>query len=479
MITDLLAATILGLLVAGAGVAARFAWQRTVAGFVVAALLGAEVVLLGLLFVGLASTVFVAEPWLDVALRPLFIPVLGLLLAAGAVGGLSWLLSRIHGDTRRSGAAALLGLGLVLAVGTLALGIRLDQQEPPPTAEGERRLTEYPRQVPALTLPRGFVLREVVPPQTLRNPTAFVRSPDGTLYVATADGIVALSDTDGDGTLDLLRPFAPEVSPAFGLAVFQDALYAASAGSLLRLRDTDGDGRADSTEALVEGLPHFVYAFHSNNGLTFGPDGKPYMTVGGTSDHGPEEHRWGGTILRIEPDGTEAAVHARGFRNPYDLAFCPDGRLFATDNGPDQLDAELLYRPADEVNLVQAGADYGYPDFYGYPPPWSQSEAPVALLPLSSAATGITCHSGASFPPTYRHNLFVTLWGSLAIPEETGKKVVRVTLEEQAGQTVGKVSDFLTELDHPIDVVEDTDGSLLILDHGRGLIYQVSYAAEG
>ena len=134
------------------------------------------------------------------------------------------------------------------------------------------------------------------------------------------------------------------------------------------LEDSDLDGTVDFQRLIVDGLPSFTYDAHSNNGIAVGPDERLYITLGGTSDHGPEEPPTAGSILVSDLDGSNLQVFARGLRNPYDLTFTPPGDLIVTDNGPDSQDHSLNWSPPDEIKLVREGGDYGYPDFFGYPP---------------------------------------------------------------------------------------------------------------
>jgi glucose/arabinose dehydrogenase len=102
----------------------------------------------------------------------------------------------------------------------------------------------------------------------------------------------------------------------------------------------------------------------------------------------------------------------------------------------------------------------------------------VALLPLRAGATGIVCHDGAGLPEGYAGNLFVTLWGSFAA-EETGRRVMRVQLSETAAIGVtGTTTEFASGFGHPIDILEDTDGSLLVLDFEHGQLFRIRYAGE-
>ncbi len=328
---------------------------------------------------------------------------------------------------------------------------------------------------PDLVVPDQFQIEAVSAPGAFDRPTAFAQGEPGQLYVANANGIELPVDTTGDGHFDRVTHFALDSAWVLGLAYRERDLYAADAGRLLRLRDANGDTVADGNQLLLAGLPTNLYGGHSNNGLAFGPDGRLFMTVGGTSDHGPELVANAGVILAFDLESGDLTSYASGFRNPYDLTFCPSGQLFASENGPDGLDDTLIFRPPDEVNLVLEGRNYGYPDFFGYAPYWAGVEWPIALLPVSGAATGIICYSGDGFPATFQGSLFVTLWGTLTLDVETGRRLMNIELEDIDGRVSGVLSEFATGFEHPIDVIQDSDGSLLVLDYGLGQLSRISY----
>ncbi len=328
---------------------------------------------------------------------------------------------------------------------------------------------------PELVMPEQFQIEAVSALGAFDRPTAFVLGERGQIYVANANGIELAADSTGDGHFDRVTHFALDSPWVLGLAYLGGNLYAADGGRLLRLRDGNGDTVADVHQVLIAGLPTNLYGGHSNNGLAFGPDGRLFMTVGGTSDHGPELVANAGVILAMDLETGALTSYASGFRNPYDLTFCPSGQLFASENGPDGLDDTLIFRPPDEVNLVLEGRNYGYPDFFGYAPFWADVESPIALLPVSGAATGIVCYSGTGFPDVFQNSLFVTLWGTLTFEIETGRRLMNVRLEEINGRVFGVLSEFATGFEHPIDVIQDRDGSLLVLDYGLGQIFRISY----
>jgi len=70
-----------------------------------------------------------------------------------------------------------------------------------------------------------------------------------------------------------------------------------------------------------------------------------------------------GAILRCNPDGSNLEVVAWGLRNPYGIAFHPDGRLFATEHGIDERSGRYIVGDYDDCYEITEGAWYGWPDF--------------------------------------------------------------------------------------------------------------------
>jgi glucose/arabinose dehydrogenase len=199
--------------------------------------------------------------------------------------------------------------------------------------------------------------------------------------------------------------------------------------------------------------------------MVFGADGKLYLTNGSTCDDCVEGDERSATILQANADGSGLRVYARGLRNPYDLVFDTRGRLWATDNGSDAPCATI-----DELNLITDGGDYGWP----YRPacdPYRDGVAPAASLGLHTASTGIDVYDGAHFPGAYRGNLFLTLWGSLAYTPELGPGLYRAVVDGAA-----RVERFGSGFQHPIDVVVDRGGTLLVVDYGSGKLYRIAYS---
>ena len=317
-----------------------------------------------------------------------------------------------------------------------------------------------------IELPEGFSAFVVA--EGFVQPTALAINAQGALFLTESGRVLRLEDGNGDGIFEGHVVFAEDLPQTTGIAFSPDGdLYVSSKGQVVILSDTDGDFRADTTVEVATGLPN---GNHQNNGIAFGPDGKLYITNGSTCNECDEDDERSATILQANPDGTELRVFASGLRNPYDLVFDPEGRLWATDNGSDP-----PCNTIDELNLVEDGGDYGWP----YEPACDSSQSgspPVADLGFNTASTGIDYYGGSHFPETYQGNLFVTLWGNLPFaPEPAGHLLMRAIITESADGPTATVEEFASGFENPIDVLVDIDGTLLVLDFTSGTLYRIVY----
>lgn len=159
-----------------------------------------------------------------------------------------------------------------------------------------------------------------------------------------------------------------------------------------------------------------------------------------------------GAIFRLAPAGGAIELVAWGLRNPFGLAFAPDGALYATDNAYDNRGSRPVFGAGDLLWRVERGAWHGWPDFHGaapladqrYRPPGEDAPTPVLAehpnRPPSPAAV-FAVHSSSngldfSHDPIFGHvgQAFVAQFGDMA-PEvgkvwaPVGYRVVRVDVE--------------------------------------------------
>ncbi|MDT7728554.1 MAG: hypothetical protein QOI21_5130 [Actinomycetota bacterium] len=191
--------------------------------------------------------------------------------------------------------------------------------------------------------------------------------------------------TGGEGGL-----LGLEIGPDFASDHWLYAYHTASEGNrVIRIKYENGALVQSSYQILIQGIAKNRY--HNGGRLRFGPDGKLYATVG-DAQNGANAQNSGslnGKILRINPDGTIPAdnpfgnaVWSMGHRNPQGLDFDSKGRLWAAEFGDNSF---------DEVNLIQKGGNFGWPNCEGNQGTCGGYIAPKMTWPTSQASpSGLT-----------------------------------------------------------------------------------------
>ena len=344
---------------------------------------------------------------------------------------------------RRLAAAAV----ATLALGTSTAGAR-------PAASGR------------VVVPAGFRVEMFA--RGLSHPTAMAYGPDGRIYVTQTEGAL-VRVTHGTKKP---RVVAHGLRVPLGLAWNRRTLFVSEEGRLERwvLR---GDRLVKRT-VIVSGLP---FGEHQQDNVVFGRDGRLYLGSGSTCDACRERDRRSAAILSLRPDGRDLHVYASGLRNPYGLAVQPGtGRLYATVNGQDDLGTSSDPEPADTLALVKHGA------FYGWPHCWADARTlrlagrcrgvtpPAAYLEPHASADGLSFYTGKTFPRAYQGNLFVAEWGQYD-SHRFGRRVVRVELGP--GGRARRVVSFASGIAHPLALLVDRGGGLLVADWGSGVVYRI------
>lgn len=246
------------------------------------------------------------------------------------------------------------------------------------------------------------------------------------LFTAHSEQVRLIEDPNGDGRYDRSSVFsdgynAVEDGAAAGVLSIGDRIWFTCIPALWELRDADGDGQAEEKRAIATGFGvHNAFYGHDLHGLTFGPDGKIYFSIGDRGLHvetpaGTLENPDSGAVLRCNPDGTELELFATGLRNPQELAFNELGDLFTGDNNSDSGDrARLVY--------VVEGMDAGWRMFYQYLPdrgPFNREkvwhpqndEQPARIVPpianLGDGPSGLVHYPGTGLPAEYDGAFFL------------------------------------------------------------------------
>ncbi|PZT78071.1 MULTISPECIES: PQQ-dependent sugar dehydrogenase [unclassified Streptomyces] len=215
----------------------------------------------------------------------------------------------------------------------------------------------------------------------LNSPWGLAALPGGDLLVGSRDkGTITRVDAEsGEKKLIGAVPgVAPEgeggllgiaVSPDFGSDHLVYAYFTtASDNRIARMiydenASTPGQSLG-APDTILRGIPKG--AIHNGGRIAFGPDGMLYAGTGetGDGDRARDEDSLAGKILRMTPDGeplhgnpkADSVVYSYGHRNVQGLAWDADKRLWASEFGQDTW---------DELNLIEPGGDYGWPDAEG------------------------------------------------------------------------------------------------------------------
>src|SRR5262245_37839485 len=324
-------------------------------------------------------------------------------------------------------------------------------------------------------LPPGFVIEKVAEAPLVEHPMMACFDERGRLFIAESAGqnlpakeliktppnfIRVLDPADESGRFHKGHVFADKLTFPMGVLWHEGALYTCSSGALWKLEDTKKTGVADKRTELVK-----KFGFTGNaadvHGPFLAPDGRLYWCEG---RHGHEIQRPDGTtlkgkaarIFRCRPDGSDIeVVCGGGMDNPVEIAFTPEGEPFATVN-------ILHARPARGDGIIYAieGGVWPYHDVYKEFPQTGE------LLPAAAdlgwvAPSGLMRYRSESLGKEYRNNLFSAQFNR--------SRIQRHIVERDGAGFKIKTEDFLVSSDknfHPTDVLEDADGSLLVIDTG-------------
>jgi glucose/arabinose dehydrogenase len=213
----------------------------------------------------------------------------------------------------------------------------------------------------------------------------------------------------------------------------------------------------EAPQPILTGIP--VNTYHDGGRIKFGPDGMLYVSTGdaGDSENSQDRNSLGGKILRIEPDGSippdnpfpNNPVYSYGHRNVEGLAWDARGRMYASEFGENTW---------DEVNRIEAGRNYGWPEVEGRGGEDQGFVDPITVWPTSEASP-----SGAEIMvdgaiPQWEGDLFVTaLRGERLWHLELNDRGEVVDRERLLDRAIGRVR----------DVAQAPDGSLWVSTSNR------------
>ncbi|WP_017571087.1 PQQ-dependent sugar dehydrogenase [Nocardiopsis halotolerans] len=239
----------------------------------------------------------------------------------------------------------------------------------------------------------------------LEVPWGLVLLPDGSALVSQRDSAEVVR-VAGDGSVTEVGT-VEGVSPGgegglLGLAVhpeFPDEPYvyayhtSDSDNRISRMEYDPGGGGLGEAEVVLDGIPSETH--HNGGRIEFGPDGLLYAGTGdaGRGELAQDTDSLAGKILRITPDGDPAPgnpfgnpVYSYGHRNVQGLAWDADGNLYATEFGQNRF---------DEVNLIEPGDNYGWPEVEGVGDGDEYVDPLVTWVPAEASPSGAAVAGGS------------------------------------------------------------------------------------
>ncbi|MEW4570636.1 PVC-type heme-binding CxxCH protein [Tautonia sp. JC769] len=330
------------------------------------------------------------------------------------------------------------------------------------------------------TIPDGFTVEVAAGPPLVDRPITAAFDEQGRLYVAESSGsndpvqvqleqkphrILRLEDADGDGTFDRRTVFADRMMFPEGTMWLDGSLYVSAPPHIWKLTDTTGDGVADRREVWLDAKT-LTGCANDLHGPYLGPDGWVYWAKGAFAeqtydrDDAPAFVTRAAHLFRWRADrsGPIEPVMTGGMDNPVDVVFTPGGeRIFTTT---------FFQYPAggNRDGLIHAlyGGVYGKEHNVLEGHPRTRPGVLPVLTHLGPAApAGLERLRGDGLGDDYQDNLLACQFNLRAVSRH------RLVPDGGSFTTTDGIliqsdnSDF-----HPTDVLEDADGSVLVVDTG-------------
>jgi putative membrane-bound dehydrogenase-like protein len=328
-------------------------------------------------------------------------------------------------------------------------------------------------------VPDGFEITRVVAPDRVSYPMFATLDNQGRLFVIESSGkttstedvlknptfkILLLEDTNEDGVYDSRKVYADKIPYPMGGTFYKGSFHVAAPPDLLRFTDTNNDGVADKREIIITGwtLNHNAATL---SGPFFGPDGWLYLCDARRgfdikTMEGKQVKGQGARIWRCRPDGTGLeSISSGGFDYTIEMIIMPSGETIGTMTY--FTDPRDGFRDA-LMHWVEGGV---------YPKPHPAIEGdklkqtgdfmPVMTRLPRVSHSGLMRYRSSGFGKEYDGNLFSAQFN-------TGR-VMRHVITPVGATFRTEEFPFMTSdsLDsHPTDVLEDADGSLLVVNTG-------------
>lgn len=364
-----------------------------------------------------------------------------------------------------------------------------------------------------ITIPKGFEIEKLYSPGAHDQGSWVSITKDDQGHLFTSDQFgniykVILPSVESKQDSVIVKKIELELGMAQGLLWHENILYAlVNAQPDNKLNIHSGfykitDANNDNTFDTVNLLRSFDgNGEHGPHNITLGPDGKSlYLVLGNHTDipddinstmpknweednllpvikdpsgHANDRKAPGGWVVKTDFEGENWTILNVGLRNTYDIAFNPDGELFAFDSDMEYDMGMPWYRPIRLCHLT-SGTDYGWRTGTGkFAPEYPDNLPGIANLGQGSP-TGLLEGNGLKFPIYYQKGLYLFDWsyGTMYFASLTPK----------GSSYTAHVTEFLSGVPLPLtNGIVGNDGAMYFLTGGRQLesaLYKVTYTGK-
>ena len=340
-----------------------------------------------------------------------------------------------------------------------------------------------------IRLPPGFKIALYA--ADIKDARSMTTGDNGTLFVGTrnAGKVYAIVDKDGDKIGETVHTIASDLFMPCGVEFRNGSLYVAEVNRILRFDDIENSlASAPAPVVVNDSFP--ADEWHGWKFIRFGPDNKLYIPVGAPCNVCDSEDKRYSSIMRMNPDGSDLEIFARGIRNTVGFDWHPATQeLWFTENGRDWMGDDL---PPDELNHAPtAGLHFGFPYFHGSQipdPEFAKGKSPADFVPCAQAlgphvaALGMRFYAGTQFPDKYRNRIFIAEHGSWNRSSKSGYRITTVTLENAKPVAYETFADGFTQngsvFGRPVDLEILDDGSMLLSDDFSHAIYRITWSPD-
>ncbi len=341
-------------------------------------------------------------------------------------------------------------------------------------------------QLNKIQLPPGFKIAVFA---EIPNARSMCWGAKGTLFIGNReeDKVYAAKDTNNDGRADQIFIIDQNLNKPCGVAFKNGSLFVAEVSRILRYDNIESN-LAKSVKPVVVYDKFPTETHHGWKYIAFGPDEKLYVPVGAPCNVCEEKDSIFATITRMNIDGSNVEIFAKGVRNSVGFDWHPvTNELWFTENGRDNMGDNV---PADELNVApQKGMHFGFPychqgdtldPEFGKDKNCNNYTAPAQKLGPHVAALGMRFYTGNMFLPEYKNQIFIAEHGSWNRTDKIGYRIMLARLENnKVVQYLPFATGWMQSNDQvigrPADVEIDAQGALMVSDDKAGVIYRIIF----